>query len=137
LLANPSLQLRVYEIGLDEDPGLIGVMESRLRELKEAESLSNTSEMEMLQRQAILLNESREKYITDIYHLKSRVALLGKVAELIMDTTLPMDRYFHKVGERDEQLHLLSLRNCVEKVGAASQMMFDMTLLEARVSSQK
>lgn len=106
--------------------------------MEEAESPSKLNQIENLQDQAIQLNERRSNYSTEIYSLKNNVALLGKVAKLIRDTTLPMGRNFRPDREdNDEQLHLLRLRNCVENVGAASQMMFDMTLLMARVSAQK
>jgi len=110
----------------------------RLRGLEETKSPLKLNQMENLQNQAILLNEQRSKYITEIYTLKDNVVLLGRVAKFIRDTTLPMGRYFYPDREHDEQydeeLHLLRLRNCVEKVRASSQMMFDMTL---RVSAQK
>lgn len=92
------------------------------------------NQMEDLEDQAILLNERYRKYLTEIYSLKSKVALLGKVAKLIRSTTLPMLRRNREVNG---QLHLLRLRGCVEEVGAASQMMVDMTLLMALVSAQK
>jgi hypothetical protein len=111
----------------------------RLRGLEEAETPLKLNQIENLQEQAILLNERRSKYLTEIYSLKSDLRMLGNVAKLVRDTTFPitMRRKFYPDSEEDEQLHLLKLRNCVEKVGAASRMMWDMTLLMARVSAQK
>lgn len=126
---------------MEEKRKEVAVMESRLeerlRELEEAESPLMLNQMDNLKDQAILLNERRSRYITEIHSLKSKVVLLGKVAKLIRSTTLPMGRNLHSNREDDGQLHLLRLRDCVEKVGAASQMMADMTLLMARVSAQE
>lgn len=140
MLANPSLQLRFYKIGLREDRNQIADIErevERLKGMEEAESLSKMNQEEFLQDQAILLNERRIKYISEIEYLKEKVAMLGMVAKLIGDTTFPFNRCHSPSRERDDQLNLLRIRNCVEKVGAASQMIFDMTRMMAQASAEK
>jgi len=117
-------------------------MESRLewfRGFVEAESQLNMNQTENLQDQAISLMERHSKYLIEIDYLKRKVAMLGKVAKLIGSTTLPMRRDLHpnREDDTDGQLHLLRLRKCVEQVGAASQMMADMTRLMEQVSAQK
>jgi hypothetical protein len=140
LLANPSLQLLIYKIGLREDMGVIANMEhelERLRGLEEAEKPLKANQVEFLQDQVTLLTERCRKYKKEIDSLKDNVALLGKAAKLIRVTTLPMGRNFYQDGEVDKKLHLIRLRKCVEKVATASQMMVEMTQLMERVSAQE
>lgn len=123
-----------------EDGNEISFMESRLkmwRALEEAESPLKPDQVKNLQDQAILLNKRHNEYVAEIYSLEQSVELLGRVAHLIRATAWPMAQNFLPDGDDDEQLQLLRLRRCVEKVGAASQMMFDMTRLMTRVSPQK
>lgn len=141
MLANPSLQLLYYETSIKEDGDDMAIIEEGLFEMsegsEEAELPLKKNKVELLQDQVIDLDELRSKYISESQYLKDKVAMLGKVAELIKITTFPFCRSHGPVGEGDEELHLLRLRNCVERAGAASQMIFDMTRLMARDSAQK
>lgn len=92
----------------------------RLRGLEETESPFRMNQMELLQDQAIMLNERCRKYKNEIDSLKDKVALLGKVGKLIGDMTLLV---WYPDYREDKKLHLISLRDCVEKVEAASKMM--------------
>ena len=108
----------------------------RLRGLEEPESRLKMNQVEFLQDQARQLAEHCKKLKNEKFFLKDNVALLGQVAELMLQMILVTGHYSDQEIEHGDELEMLRLRKNVVSLGAASQLMFDMTLLMAQVSAQ-
>lgn len=107
----------------------------RLRGLKEPESWLEKNQVEFLQDQVRLLAEHCRGLKNEKNFLKDKVALLGKVAELMLRMMLVTDDYSDQEIEHEDEWEVFRLRKNVVALGAASQLMLDMTLLMARVSA--
>jgi hypothetical protein len=119
LLTLPSLQLSFYEVDLESQRNSVANLEwmvERLRGLKAPDAQLKMNQVEYLRDQARLLDEGCRKLENQKYFLKNKVEMLGQVANLVYLFTLVMS-----IEEREV------FRGNVERLGAVSKMMYDMT----------
>jgi hypothetical protein len=120
LLTCLSLQLRCYEVDLDRHRTEVAYLErelDRLRGLEDPELRLKRNRLEFIRDQARLLHERCKKLRNQKNVLTDYVRVLGEVAELILGYTLAMSnkREVYEIN--------------VARLGAVSQLMFDMSLL--------
>jgi hypothetical protein len=111
------------------------VLEDRELELRALGLRSKVNQVDSLQENVRLLNETCRKLKNETIVLKENVAVLGEMANLMWLMTMTMVRYSHQDMKIDDDVEIELLTENLETLGDVADLMSDMSQLMARDSA--